>query len=395
MPRTFRVLPPGGGFASPYSLLSASLQLRQSKRQDISTKQILKRALQSAFGCESTIVTGSGKEAIYLIAEAHKKKHQLKNPICNVSAFTCPDVASALLKAGYKLRLFDVDQTSLEPIYPIPTDREVKGEELLLLSNLFGFPDKRPKTNSFIIDDACQAGLSYLRGERVGSRGDAGVLSFGRGKAFPGPGGGAILLNSALEIDSLPAISRKHLFSQTAKMFLLWALQTPQLYRLPVSLPFLHLGQTEFLKDLSREPSRRGASLSAFVQLGNSQSRSSVFTSNSYRWEEALAGLELRRVFNERHYSPGDRISPIRYPVIFPNKETRDRAWKEFQLEGLGATCSYPAALSDYPQLADSIVSSSDDGAKIIADTLLTLPVHRYVKQRDIERTVKILKLVL
>ena len=388
------MLPPGGGFPSLWSLIHTSYSLRNVKGT-CSNKEILARAIQSSFASERAIITGSGKEALHLIAESFLNLWNVKNPVAGISAYTCPDVASALIRAGFRLKLFDVELETLN------TDFSSSECDMIVMSNLYGFPDTFPSTQTFVVDDACQAGLSYLEGTRVGARGDAGILSFGRGKAFPGPGGGALLLNSQLELTRLPGSERKHFLRQGLKMLILWATQIPFVYRIPASLSFLKLGKTVIDNDFKMNPCPRGAALSGLVQIGSSKLRSEVFISNARKWAEALKDLNLVQPYVVRGglaevEDEFNSIVSIRYPIVFPNEELRDKAWIKLSKAGLGATCSYPGAISEYSKLSSFIESGSkDSNAKELAKRILTLPVHRYLMTDDINDACKIIKKVL
>lgn len=389
-----RVLPPGGGFASPWQLLKTSWQLRFGAGLTLSHRELLARAVQTCFSVEKATIAGSGKEGICLLAEVWRREvferisiEVEREPVCWIPAYTCPDVAASLISVGFKLKLYDLDPQSLKPKYPA-----FSPDELVLLANLYGLPDRLPETEVSVLDDACQAGLSYSLGERVGGRGFGGVLSFGRGKAFPSAGGGAALFTAHPGEKPVTKVSQKHLVSQAARMFLLWLLQSPFLYKIPVSIPALHLGKTEYKPEFKREPSRPGSCLSAFVQLGDSAARSEVFVENSRKWTEALSGIGLTCCLEMGQYSKEDRVVPIRFPVVMPSEASRDEAWEKLSVAGLGATCSYPRPISDYPEIRKSVLEYEEAGAREISKKILTLPVHRFLRQKDIIKTRDILK---
>jgi len=87
-----------------------------------------------------------------------------------------------------------------------------------------------------------------------------------------------------------------------------------------------------------------------------------------------------------------DKVTPIRYPILLPNEATRDRVWKRLHKAGLGATCSYPRVISDYAGIKAEVIEAHETGARQIAARILTLPVHRYLREKDIEATRDIIK---
>jgi dTDP-4-amino-4,6-dideoxygalactose transaminase len=131
----------------------------------------------------------------------------------------------------------------------------------------------------------------------------------------------------------------------------------------------------------------------AASQLLHIESRASMHAENSAKWVEALGDLDLVQPMVRRAEQPKASNSPIRYPVMVPQgSELRNQLYKELTLAGLGVSCSYPRILPSYKEIDDKIISSEQVGASKVADQILTLPVHRNVKDRDIELTVQIIK---
>ncbi|HQH28603.1 MAG TPA: DegT/DnrJ/EryC1/StrS family aminotransferase, partial [Oligoflexia bacterium] len=253
-----------------------------------------------------------------------------------------------------------------------------------------------------IIDDACQALLSRTAEGRVGLRpGVIGVASFGRGKALCGTGGGAVLWPEERQDCSLHHEVLEHVqacspalrgsLADCLRSALFWILENPLLYTIPANMPFLKLGGTfpEF-------GFRRGGISSvqlyqALAQLIDAEERAAGLRGKVKLWAEALSSLKIIHPFTERGFDFDGMISPIRYPVLFPNNEIRDHAFAAMQKAGLGVSKSYPAPLSGYEPLRQFILPNDCPQAEDVAARILTLPVHHYVRPEDIELGAKII----
>ena len=108
-----------------------------------------------------------------------------------------------------------------------------------------------------MVEDAAQAMGVEDRGRRLGTIGDVGIFSLGRGKNITCGSGGIILTNSAPIAE---AIARHYgelempRSSEVLKDFVRLVLMTifirPRLYWIPAALPFLRLGDTVFPKEI-------------------------------------------------------------------------------------------------------------------------------------------------
>ncbi|MBD3235029.1 MAG: aminotransferase class V-fold PLP-dependent enzyme, partial [candidate division Zixibacteria bacterium] len=150
-------------------------------------------------------LTNSGKSAIYLVLKAARGFYPEKTEVI-VPDYTCWSVPSAVVRAGLKVKPVDIDAESLG--FSIESLSKSISERTLavIVTHLFGVPDKIneieqlcKRKNLLLIDDAAQ-GLGASLGSRpLGSFGDAGILSFGRGKNITTlHGGSAIVRNKRL-----------------------------------------------------------------------------------------------------------------------------------------------------------------------------------------------------
>ena len=163
------------------------------------------------------------------------------------------------------------------------------------------------------------------------------------------------------------------------------ALLYPPLFWLPVSLPFLHLGETLYEPDfpLSRLPFFHS-------QLGK-------------KWKARLARHQRARKKNclfwraqlpEKYFLICQHAESalIRLPVLAPGKEVRDDILEQSKRIGLGLMPSYPAPINEIPQLAQELGRRDYPRAKNLCQRLFTIPVHEYMKNSDNERILSLLR---
>lgn len=346
----------------------------------------------------------SGKAALFSLLAALRK--QTKKHIILVSAYTCPDVVAAILKAGFKCHLLDVDSTTLEVktsnLSP-SLEREAAG---VILSNLYGLPDalepwraiQDREEDFLIIDDACQAFQSFCQGERVGARnGTVGILSFGRGKSIGAAGGGAILLSGDLRAHLSRHLREEVLLPlgplQSLKSLVLaqlaWLLEFPLLYTLPASLPFLGLGETHCQADFPVRELSRLQSWVALAQLGNQAVDTLMRRQRREYFEEHMRDFSTVRLPS---LSRQKGCELLRLPVVFHSQELCKNQLKRLADSGLGANGSYPRTIDAYPEFETQVTFNDLSEARILAERILTLPLHRHVNQSAAEQIVQIIQ---
>lgn len=422
-PKPSRVLAPAGNFPGRRELKQARSLISQAAGElkasgdpaGGSSYSITVRACEQliaqALGVERVICFGSGAESLAALAAQLKERYGCTHAV--VAAYTCPEVAAAIVRAGLRLRLADVRQDTLDMLLLSHTERT----ELVVLSNLFGLPDRVDlwrDENRIVIDDACQALLSAAEDISVGARSQFGIASFGRGKALCGIGGGAVLIPSeddsahslvdaaairgvARELlrarkisGSLPRALRDRAFLSAVRL-----LEQPQFYGRIARLPGLQLGSTRCDLSFSDTTLTEPMLAAAVAQLCRAQDITRRALANARRWHERLADLELTEPFIERGLTFDGNVIPVRYPIVLSTAERRDALLAAMAAEGLGASGSYDRALPEFPELSAYIDEGDGAGAADVARRIVTLPVHEYVSEEDIERGRAVVRRVL
>jgi dTDP-4-amino-4,6-dideoxygalactose transaminase len=290
-----------------------------------------------------------------------------------VPAYTCWTVPAAVVRAGLRVRLVDVDPATLvaDPQAVAravgPRTAAVVAAHLLapssaiadLVEHVRGL-DARVR----VIEDAAQAWPLDPP-----SAADAVLLSFGRGKPLPLGGGGAIATDAAPS--SAPRARRGGL--RDAAVLAATALATrPRWYRLPESIPWLGIGRTEYRPDFALErpfwdwQARLGSALvDELPRLVEER------WANARRLLSALAGIPGVEL-------PAVRPAPIRLAVLVATRARREALLPALRRAGVSASALYPGTLADIAQLRPHLVACADPlpGAREVAERLLTLPVY-------------------
>lgn len=393
--RIGRTLPPA---AAPLTLSDLYAGLKGLVRGQTAVDRFTEE-LRQQFTCRYVIPVSSGKAALTLILQALKVARPKRDGVL-IPAFTCYSVPSAIVKAGLKVHLCDVDPATLDFDYA-QLQQKLTDPSLLCVVpvNLFGLPadvakirELCPDPELAVVEDAAQAMGGISRGQLLGTRGDVGFFSLGRGKALSTVEGGLILTNrddlgQRLEgnFDCLESYGS----AKAAVLFLyalaLWILSRPSLFWLPKSIPFLRLGETIFETDF---PLRRLSGLQAGLAA---------------RWPERLAALQQgrrRAVQAWQHALPANGLPAdmgdhplIRFPVMTASADEAVKLLKEGERLGLGLAPAYPQPIHRVPELAAAFAGQNYPGASTVAQRLLTLPVHEFVREKDRRKIQSLLQL--
>jgi perosamine synthetase len=361
-----RCLAPAGGFPDPLKVYEAC------KRPGLVA--LAEQGLKEIFKADTISLCSNGKEGIEILCQ-HLASRGFKKLV--TGAYSCPDIVAAATRGGLKVRLTEVNSITLETVF---SDLDEK-TEVILLSNLYGLVDDIQGLNKFqIIDDACQAALSFDGETRVGAR-SIGVISFGRGKAVCGVGGGAIIGHKQSH-----KVSPEKLES-LVKLFVYGILENPALYGIPASLPFLKLGETVFEPNYADSSLSIGKISTAYSALQNFENETALRIRNQELWVEHLKNLNVRLPIFERK-SPSAKPALTRFPVLI--QDNRDKVYSELAKAGAGASLSYPSTLDVLCK--GSVEGSGFKEASKIALQIITLPTHRYVTEADMIRSSEIIK---
>lgn len=362
----------------------------------------LKEEVIKYFDIKHVFLISSGKAAITLILLALKSLSSKKQVL--IPAYTCFSVPSAIVKAGLKVSLCDIGSKAFDFDYKL-LQKAINKDTLCVIPNhLFGIPSDIERIKEickdndiFIVEDAAQAMGGTYNGKKLGTIGDVGFFSLGRGKNITCGSGGIIITNSdqiANAIAMCYSKLEKPGFLEDIKEFLQVMLMNlfirPSFYWLPAGLPFLKLGQTTFYKDF---PIKRLSGMKAGLLHGwqeKLEEANQIRRKNAEYFEERLR-LRLRsrqklRLRLRLRLSNGNTVSFLRLPLMAESREIRDEIFSLSNKKGLGVSAMYPMPINEIEEIRNQFNGSVFPSAKRISETLLTIPTHHLLSEKDKER---------
>lgn len=388
--RIGRTLPPAAAPIYVRDIISGLRGLIRGKRE----VERFRSELRDYFGVKYCFLVSSGKAALTLILQVLKHMHPGRDQVL-IPAYTCYSVPSAAVKAGLKVALCDVNPKTLDFDYNQLASRLTERTLCIIANHLFGYVSDLDKIMAVaktrklcVIEDAAQAMGGQHRGRKVGTIGDIGFFSLGRGKNISAIDGGIILTNDSIMAESLqskvtmlPHCNPMDTTILILKALLINAFLKPSLYWFPQGLPFLRLGLTVFSIDFEVK------SMSGF-QAGLAKN-----------WRQKLEEFNKLRENNANFYmahTDTDRIGRIeshqdtrsvylRLPIIPQNGSTRDLCLNGTG-NSLGISPMYPGSIDSISQIEDQLQGDTYPGARRIAQNLLTLPTHSLLTRADMNR---------
>jgi perosamine synthetase len=351
--------------------------------------------LKEYFGVKHVYLVSSGKTALAVILSALKKLRNRSHVI--IPAYTCYSVPSAIMKAGLKIRLCDINPDTLDYDYEM-LDKIVDDDVLGIVStHLFGIPSevselkkKYGNRGIFIIEDAAQAMGGISQRKKLGTLGDAGFFSLGRGKNITAGTGGIILTSSDDLADAINDIfqclkEEPHVeyVKNIIQVFFQQLFIHPNLYWFPFQLPFLKIGETIYCTDFS------------MYRLSNFK------IGLMHQWRSRLERFNDKRSRTGNYYannimkSENIRIHSgaypyLRFPVYLGCSEEKARICKEYSW--LGISPMYPDSVNHIEEIKDDFSGSVYPGADYVVRRLITLPTHCFLNERDKSSIASILK---
>jgi dTDP-4-amino-4,6-dideoxygalactose transaminase len=90
----------------------------------------------------------------------------------------------------------------------------------------------------------------------------------------------------------------------------------------------------------------------------------------------------------------GDPLSAgyLRLPFMTESRERGQMICSTARERGLGITRMYPSPITELPQIAHRFAGMAFPSARLVADRLVTLPLHRYVRDGDRDEMARLLR---
>ena len=394
--RIGRTLPPAAAPLSFRDLFSGLKGIAAGVQEE----ERLKQEIKDFFNKKHCFFVSSGKAALTLVLLALKEMHPERNQVL-IPAFSCYSVPSAIVRAGLQVELCDIDLQTLDYDFA-QLEAKIKNPNLLcvLSLHLFGLPANVERLKQIrrdpavtIVEDAAQAMGGEWQGKKLGTIGDVGFFSLGRGKALTAVEGGVILtddegLGGRLQVleRGLPECSSLKTISQFVYALALIFLLRPAFYWIPSSMPFLRLGETRF------DPHFSVLKLSGFQAGLLRNLRHKISGNRSARraniqfWIDKCSSLEVKCLGNQT-------LIPdlIRFPLHLGSPDAVERLIEKSRLQGYGLARTYPDAIHGIQELKDQFAGQDFANARKATQEMVTFPVHGFLNEKDRERIAQLL----
>lgn len=345
----------------------------------------LDEQIRQHFGVRHVFLVSSGTAALALTLSALRSRSGRSEVV--LPAYTCFSVPAAVLKAGLKPVLCDITPSTFDFDHRLLAETLSNKTLCVITHHLFGVPSDVARTRALcrergilVVEDAAQAMGAESHDGRLGTLGDVGIFSLGRGKNITCGSGGIIVTNS----DEIGAALARHYaavrpstpreaFREFLEIVLMAVFIRPRLYWIPAALPFLRLGQTIFPRSI---PVRRLSGLKAGM-LRNWQRR--LAQSNRIRSASA-------EYFNEHlplHLAGGSSHPYLRLPLLAATPADKDRLHTRSRAQGLGLSLAYPTPVDEIPEVRLLVNGKRFPCAHGVADRLVTIPTHHLLSEQD------------
>lgn len=351
-------------------------------------------------GHYTALFTGSGTEALSMAVKmAIVEKPDVDVPEVIIPAYGCPDLVAAIVAQNARPVLVDfiddvpvMDENGIAAALSSDTVAIIAVNFLGYYERLSSLAEICFDHGIVLIEDSAQC---YPPASASHGRADFVILSFGRGKPINLMGGGALLVRKSRPcvIQNLrmefPSVAVRLGFAWHTKRLIFNMLLSRYLYPVLERVQFLHVGQTLFnplakIRILELPPSLLSAGILACYKMSARQAlydRELDFLVE-FGWVPVSTG------------NSDDSMPRLRYPLLAPDKNQRDKLVKELNDRGIGASSFYARILPEIVNASVLGAVSSNDFlmAKAFSERLLTLPTHEGVRAEDVDRVVSVFK---
>lgn len=392
--RIGRTLPPAAAPISLKDIMSGVAGLFEGE----SSRNWFEEELRDYYQVGHCFTVSSGKAALALILQALHDLSPERDEVL-IPAYTCYSVPSAIIRAGLRVRLCDVSTETLDFDFDKLVEELANPRLLCVLpTHLFGLPADVERVKAlarergiFVVEDAAQAMGAEWSGSKLGSAGDAGLFSMGRGKAFSTVNGGIIVTDNdriavaiGKRFDAIPVCGALDSLKLLIYALAMSLLIHPWIFWLPKSLPFLKLGETRFDPDFSI---RRLTSFQAGLAKGWIN-KIMVLKGTRAAIAEKITGYGIMSQYFQKTAIP----DLIRFPVLLTDTDAKRDILVKSDKMGLGIADGYPDTIDGIEKLSTLPEGAKFPAAKDVAERIVTLPVHPFVKDRDVKRIAGLFK---
>ena len=345
----------------------------------------LEDSVRQYFKTRHVFLVSSGKAALTMALTALKASSSRTEVV--IPAYTCFSMPAAVISAGLRPILCDINTSTFDFAHE-QLEATLNDNTLCVVAHhLFGIASDIERVRTIchargivVIEDAAQAMGVESGGRKLGTLGDVGVFSLGRGKNITCGSGGIVVTDSDRIADALraqwpslasplPAESLKDF----AKLVFMAIFIRPRLYWIPNALPFLRLGQTVFPKTVAV---KRLSGMQAGL-LHNWEHR---LSESNQRRSETAASVSRQMSLS---LPQGPSHPYLRLPILAATPQGRERIHAFAQRRGLGVSVAYPTPINEIPEISHMFDGRRFPSARSVSEHILTIPTHQWISEKD------------
>ena len=345
----------------------------------------LEDSVREYFKTRHVFLVSSGKAALTMTLMGLKAASSRNEVV--IPAYTCFSMPAAVISAGLRPILCDINPTTFDFDHDQLAATLNDNTLCVVAHHLFGIPSDIERVRTLcqsrgivVIEDAAQAMGVESGGRKLGTLGDVGVFSLGRGKNITCGSGGIVITQSDAIAASLraqwpglesplPAESLKDF----AKLAFMAIFIRPRLYWIPNAMPFLKLGQTIFPKSV------------AVKRLSGMQA------GLLHDWQHQLSESNRRRSKTSASVSrqmslslpQGPSHPYLRLPILAATPQGRARIHSFAERRGLGVSLAYPTPINEIPEISYLFDGKRFPSARRVSEHILTIPTHQWISEKD------------
>lgn len=363
----------------------------------------LKQSIRTKFNVKHCFFVSSGRAALLLLLQSLRKLSSPGKSYVIIPSYTCYSVPAAVVRAGLKIRICDIDKDTLDYNINKLSSMDFSDVLCIVTSNLFGIPDDlialekiASEKGVFLIDDAAQCMGGKVQDRYSGTLGDAGIYSLGIGKNITSIQGGIIVTNSdniatllSQTIIHLPEMSYSNNILNMVQLIGYAIFLHPSLCWMPANLSFLNLESNKFETDFSVKSYSNVLGAMA-MQLFNRLDEISEIRIRKARYlEQHLNIIDSISLIRHHLYT-----SPVylRFPILIDNSKIRDAVIRVLREKRLGVAEPYPYPVSDISEKEHNDTSEDRSNGRFVASQLITLPTHPYASENDLDTIISVIK---
>lgn len=351
--------------------------------------------LAAYLNCRRIFLANSATSLLYLMFDfllGRGKKEVI------LPAYTATSIVHACCRAGMQpvlcdisLNDFNLDMEYAGSLINQNTAAIVAVHGFGIVSDILSLKNAFPRT--VIIEDAAQAMGSMLGPNPAASMGDAGILSFNRGKNIPGYGGGCLAVNS----ENLAEKFKSKIAPTGEKEGILKnSLLAAKIAALALgSKPYVYGAAYPFIRPLLRRAAARrfrvGAytTLQAKVILGLMQNIKKLTRLRAENGKRIIAALSRKDRIRLPFIAPDTTPAFNRLPIVFESLREKENAQKRLARAGIESSTMYKSPLHHIFNLGYK--KDTFPNAVYFAKHLLTVPCHPLLSARDLDTIVNVI----